>query len=124
MKCILCYVNPILITNAKSQARKGLILYNNANGIITYKKHIYVDHCMIAKIFEERVNNLLKDAKKQLGKKRPHVNGTTISNFFSAKHSYKKDDVQEKQFLEDLILLIVRNHLPMHVVENQWLKKF
>jgi hypothetical protein len=37
---------------------------------------------MIAKIFEERVNNLLKDAKKQLGKKRPHVNGTTIPTFF------------------------------------------
>jgi hypothetical protein len=184
MKCIFCYVSPILITNAKSQAMKGLILYNNANGIISLKIHIYADHCMIAEIFEEKVNNMLKDAKKQLGKKRfhvngttiseifeekvnnllkdakkqlgkkrrhvngttiseifeekinnllkeakkqlgkkrPHVNGTIISNFFIAKHSYKKDDVQEKQFLEDLILLIVRNHLLMHLVESQWLK--
>jgi capsule polysaccharide export protein KpsE/RkpR len=57
MRCIVCYVNPILITNAK-KARKDLILYNNANGIIALKKHVYVDHCMIAKIFE-KVNNLL-----------------------------------------------------------------
>jgi hypothetical protein len=47
MRCIICYYCPILIMNAKTQARKGLILYSNANGIIALKKH--VDHCMIAK---------------------------------------------------------------------------
>jgi hypothetical protein len=26
--------------------------------------------------------------------------------------------------LEDLSLLIVKNNLPMHLVENQWLKRF
>jgi hypothetical protein len=26
--------------------------------------------------------------------------------------------------LEDLALLIVKNHLPMHLVESQWLVKF
>jgi hypothetical protein len=81
MKCVVCYASPILVTNAKSQARKGLILYNNANKIIALKKHIYVDLCMIAKLFEIKVNNLLKIEEKQLGKKIPHVNGTTISNF-------------------------------------------
>jgi hypothetical protein len=34
MKCIFCHFNLILITNAKTQARKVLILYSNANGII------------------------------------------------------------------------------------------
>ncbi len=63
MRCIFCYVSPILITNAKTQTRKGLILYNNANGIITLKKHVYVDHCMITKIFEE---NILKKFKRTL----------------------------------------------------------
>ncbi len=43
------YANPILITNVKTQARKGLILYNSANGITTLKEHVYVDHCMIPK---------------------------------------------------------------------------
>jgi hypothetical protein len=38
MRCIICYVSPILIMNAKTQARKGLILYNNANGIIALKR--------------------------------------------------------------------------------------
>jgi len=32
------YVNTILITNAKTQAKKGLIFYNSANGITTLKK--------------------------------------------------------------------------------------
>jgi hypothetical protein len=59
MRCIICYANPISITNAKTQARKGLILYSIANGIIALKKHVYVDHCIIAKIFEEVSYNLL-----------------------------------------------------------------
>jgi len=55
MQCILCYISLVLITNAKTQARKGLILYNNANGITTLKKHVYANHCMIAKIFEKEI---------------------------------------------------------------------
>jgi hypothetical protein len=96
MRGIICYINPILITNAKAQARKDLILYNNANGITTLEKHVYVDHCMIAKIFE-KINNLLKKPyERQPTKKRPHVNGTIISNFFVAKDFYKKNDVEQK----------------------------
>jgi hypothetical protein len=35
MKCIFCYASLILITNSKTQARKGLILYDITNGITT-----------------------------------------------------------------------------------------
>jgi hypothetical protein len=59
MRCIFCYANLVLISNAKTQARKSLILYNSAKGI-TRKKHVYADHYMIVKIFEEKTNNLLK----------------------------------------------------------------
>jgi hypothetical protein len=58
MKCIFCDFNPILITNAKTQARKGLILCSSANGIIALKKHVYVDHCMIEKKFEKELNRV------------------------------------------------------------------
>jgi hypothetical protein len=58
MKCIFCHFNPILITNAKTQARKGLILYNSANGIIALKKHVYVDHCIIANVFSKTLNRV------------------------------------------------------------------
>jgi len=37
MKCIFCYANLVLITNSKTQTRKGLILYNIANEITTLK---------------------------------------------------------------------------------------
>ncbi len=90
------YANPILITNAKTQARKCLILYNSANGIITLKKHVYAKHCIIVQIFEE-VNNLLKEPyEKQPAKKKPHVNGTIISNFFVATIFYEKYDMHQK----------------------------
>jgi hypothetical protein len=52
---------------------------------------------MIAKIFEKYINNLLKKLhERKPAKKRPHVNGTIICNFFVAKGFYRKDDVQWK----------------------------
>ncbi len=38
MCCIFCYNNPILNLNPKTQARKGLIIYNTTNVITTLKK--------------------------------------------------------------------------------------
>jgi hypothetical protein len=93
MRCIICYANPILITNAK---HKQIKVYNNANGITALKKHIYANLCMITKIIE-KVNNLLKNPyERQPTKKKPHVNGTIIFNFFVAKNSCKKNDVEQK----------------------------
>jgi hypothetical protein len=43
--------------------------------------------------------------------------------FFPTKEPFKKDDVQQKQFVEDLTLLIIKNHLPLQFVESSWLKK-
>ncbi len=51
--------NLILVSNPKTQARTCLILYN----IITNKyieKNVFVDHCVILKVFEEEVNDHLK----------------------------------------------------------------
>jgi len=53
MKCIFCYISPILFSNSKTQAKKGLILYNTINGITTLKKHVDANHSNIAKMFEE-----------------------------------------------------------------------
>jgi hypothetical protein len=45
---------------------------------------------MIAKIFQE-INNLLKTLhERELAKKRPHVNGTIVFNFFVAKYFIRK----------------------------------
>ncbi len=51
MKCILCYNCLILVCNSRTQVNKGLILYNTTNGITTLKKHVNVDHSIIAKKF-------------------------------------------------------------------------
>jgi hypothetical protein len=43
-------------------------------------------------------------------------------NFFVSKDPFKKDDVEQKMFMENLALLIMKNHLPMQFVKNMWLK--
>jgi hypothetical protein len=39
-----------------------------------------------------------------------------------AKDPFKKNVVQQKQFLQNLALLIVENYLPIQFVESTWLK--
>jgi len=43
---------------------------------------------------------------------------------FLLQKPFKKDDMQQKQFLENLGLLIVKNHLPLQFVKSSYLKRF
>jgi hypothetical protein len=85
MRCIICYANPISITIAKIQARKGLILYSITNGITALKTCLYRPLYDCKNIW--RSYNLLKFEfhERKLVKKRPHVNGYIVSNIFVAK---------------------------------------
>jgi hypothetical protein len=60
MHCILCYQELVIAINSRIQARKGLISCCKTNGITSLKKHVDVEHLIIAKMFEEKVNSLLK----------------------------------------------------------------
>jgi len=42
--------------------------------------------------------------------------------FFVIKEPFKNDDVQQKDFLQDLNLLIVKNNLALQFVESVWFK--
>jgi hypothetical protein len=45
MCCNFYHNNSILNLNPKTQDRRGFIIYNISNGIITLKKHVNLDHC-------------------------------------------------------------------------------
>jgi len=95
------------------------------NGIIILKKHVDAEHSLLAKTFDKEMNSLVKsELERELVKKRQNVYSSEISKFFIAKILYKKKDVQLKQFLEDLALLIIKSHMPIHFVESPWLKIF
>ncbi len=76
----------------KTQARKGLILYNITNGIIALKKHVYVDHYVIANKFEEEMGSPLRGKnEKQLAHKRPNISTSSIFNFFLLPMNFSKN---------------------------------
>ncbi len=93
----------------KITKRKGIITYFKKNGIIALKKHVDANHALLAKIFEEEVNFPLRNIlERQLAKKRPNVSNFKISKFFGAKDAFKKDVVQQKQFLQDLAFWLLK----------------
>jgi hypothetical protein len=83
-----------------------------------------VEHTIIAKMFEKEVNSLLKGRKeKQPTKTKVIMSGGSIFKFFLSKIPFIKKDVPQKEFLEDLGLLIVKNNLPIQFMESMWLKR-
>lgn len=62
MRCIICYNNPTLEFNIKTQSRRGLILNNTTNGL---KKKLS-NHLSIAKKLEEKVSNPLRSKKLEI----------------------------------------------------------
>jgi len=46
------------------------------------------------------------------------VSNSQILKFFGAKDPFKKDVVQQKKFLQDLALLVVKHHLLFQFVES------
>jgi hypothetical protein len=49
--------------------------------------------------------------ERQLLKKRPNVFGSATYEKFDVKDFWKKDDVKQKHFLQNLNLLIMKNNL-------------
>jgi hypothetical protein len=60
--------------------------YCKTYGIIALKKNVDADHFIIAKKFEEEINNgTIESVERQLVKKRPNVLGSAIFGFFVIK---------------------------------------
>ncbi len=77
----------------------------------------------LQKFFEDEVYSPLKVVlERQLAKKLPNVFSSEILEFFGAKDPYKKDAMQQKHILQDLALLVGKNHFPIQFVEKNWLK--
>jgi hypothetical protein len=52
-----------------------------------------------------------------------HVDYRGITKHFESVNPYQKDDVQQKQFMEDLLFFVAKGYMPIFGVENQWLKR-
>lgn len=63
-----------------------------------------------------------EDVVKQPTKGRPNIFETSISIFLVSQSLSKTMNLNKKEFLEDLTLLIIKNYLPMSFVESIWLK--
>lgn len=70
-----------------------------------------MDHAIIAKTIKERVNSPIRSfVERQLAKKKLNATPIIIFNFVVVKDSFKKNDEQRKEFLQDHDLLIMKNH--------------
>ncbi len=73
-----------------------------------------VDHILIAKNFEKKVNyNSKSPLERQFTKKRPTINASAIFNFLGAMDHYKKYNVYWKDFVGNLGLLVIKTICPL-----------
>jgi hypothetical protein len=80
---------------------------------------VKVNRFLIYQKIEEEVNSLMKgNVERELVKKNPNPSRSSISKIFTTKGSFKKNDMQQKEFNENLGLLIVKTNLPIQFVDN------
>jgi hypothetical protein len=109
-----------------TKCRKGLNTYHKFNGIMTMKKHVEYDHFALLKMFLEDhvvIEALRSTLDCEPNKKRAIVFPSNIFGFFSTNFKYKKYDLTQVGFVEDLMLFVVKGLLLMRIVESIWLQK-
>jgi hypothetical protein len=128
MHCIICHNITTLpkMLAMHTKCRKCLIVYHKFNGIMTMKKHVEYDHFALLKMFFE--SHVVIEAPRspldcEPNKKRAIDFPSNIFGFFSTNFKFKKDDLIQVGFLEDLMLFVVKGLLPMRIVESIWLQK-
>jgi hypothetical protein len=78
---------------------------------------------LIVKKFVEEVNNSMKQTKERhFAKKILNISRGSLSKVFIVKDYFQKEDLPQKDFFEDLGLLIIKNNSLFQFVENIWLK--
>ncbi len=81
---------------------------------MTSKEYMDVKHFVREYIWRRNEQYILKGhVKRQPTQKKVECFESSISNCFPMKGPSKKDDVQKKEFVKDLQLLIGKNNLPM-----------
>jgi hypothetical protein len=84
---------------------------------------VNANHTIIAIFLQEKVNN----SKKLFKSNQQNKSLIYLANKFQFilllyKILYIENDVQQKDFLQDLSLLIIKDHLPMQFVKTIWMK--
>ncbi len=124
MKCILCYNNIVLESNLKTQARKYLFLQHSKWNNCSKKTCAFKSfkHC---KLSLKKGEQSIKIKKKKINVLKKNLIYLELQFLiFLLQRSFQKTNMQQKQLVQYLALLIVKHHSRMHFVERQWLKCF
>lgn len=102
---------------------KTLLLQKLSRRISFLSIYCKNNHYIIAKMFEEEMNSLLREEMEKWLPKRDKIYLVMqLSNSFLLNVLSKKIIYSKKMFLKYVGLLIVKNHMPMQFVEILWME--
>jgi hypothetical protein len=90
-----------VLYNPKTKLSKGLISYYKTNGILILKKHVDVEHKLLAKKLDEEMNNSMQtQVERQPTKRRQNVSSSEISKFFLQNFLTRRMKCNKNNFLK------------------------
>jgi hypothetical protein len=105
-----------------NKKEKGFIPYNQHHGTIFMKKHILSKHpAILHKWNSANLSLATKDQDWEKVRQKIIVGYGAIIDHFGSTTPYRKDDVGQKQFMEDL-LFVAKTYMHVSIMENQWLQ--
>jgi hypothetical protein len=125
MRCVVYH-------NVEQEARKNnthlhkhFITYNKNHETIAMTKHVFTEHSTILSMHKTQkqlaTTNIHLNAQ-QFSNKQKKIIACSIAKCFSFGILYKKFDIAQEQFLEDLYLYIIKRYCPFNFMKNIWLR--
>jgi len=124
MWCVICHsISQAYTSNNTIKKKKGLITFNQQHGTTCMKKHILPKHPTTWQCWKSaNLTFVVKDNYQEKGKQICVVGYGEITEHFGNVNLYKKDDLQQKKFTEDLLFFVVKCYMFISIVESQWLR--
>jgi hypothetical protein len=99
---------------------KGLIAYHKVNGIIAVKEHVeFLHKTLLTKYLEHVTNQFWSTHYWEPNSKKSHIT-LIIVFYFYAITTFTKKHFTQKAFMEDVMLYVVKEFLPLKIVESIW----
>ncbi len=127
LHCIMCHLVPlgVHLLGSTTKGRKGLISYKTENATSAMKKHYEGEHFNIWKVYVSEISfwcSIETNPSKKLNSKVwKMVTLSSISTFFGNTAFYKTSQEEQKAFIDDLVLLVMKEILFLSMVESIWI---
>ncbi len=123
MRCVVCHYVEQEARKSNAHLHKHFNTYNKNHETIAMTRHVFTKHSTILNMYKTQkqlaTTDIHLDAQQSSNKQKKLIAHSSVK-FFCFGILYKKFDLAQEQFLQDLYLYIIKRYCPLNSMKNIW----